>query len=248
MVKFDMFNGKRDDMRLVEKQLNKWYDDLIWCPSQCYYYFMHDDDMYCIYLRWRHQNPWTAEIIKCAEGDFNLNHESSIWKFIKIPYFEDCELEKLKEYIMARLDIITALWPHCEHHISLRLEDYKILPHEVREQVQKAILNLVVSNKLPERKIKTYHIGEIKGFDVLLQMEVRNYIECHKEELGIGDGLYINPDTVDITYISTPYKRNNARRFIFQRHFPPPHSDFLTNLFTLSSTIRRYFLFILSFR
>ena len=60
MVKFDMFNGKRDDMRLVEKQLNKWYDDLIWCPSQCYYYFMHDDDMYCINLRWRHQK-WRAD-------------------------------------------------------------------------------------------------------------------------------------------------------------------------------------------
>ena len=215
MVKFDMFNGKRDDMRLVEKQLNKWYDDLIWCPSQCYYYFMHDDDMYCIYLRWRHQNPWTAEIIKCAEGDFNLNHESSIWKFIKIPYFEDCELEKLKEYIMARLDIITALWPHCEHHISLRLEDYKILPHEVREQVQKTILNLVASNKLPGRKIKTHHIGEIKGFDVLLQMEVRDYIECHKEELGIGDGLYINPDTVDITVTNIKQVTDHANFYPF---------------------------------
>ena len=103
MAKFDMFNGKRDDMRLVEKQLNKWYDDLIWCPSQCYYYFMHDDDMYCIYLRWRHQNPWTAEIIKCAEGDFNLNHESSMWKFKIGDIVEVLEGRRLYTAIVAAL-------------------------------------------------------------------------------------------------------------------------------------------------
>lgn len=215
MAIFDMFNGKRDDMRLVEKRLNKWYDDLIWCPSQCYYYFMHKGDMYCIYLRWRHQDPWTAEIIKCAEGDFDLNDKTSIWKFIKIPYFEDYELEKLEEYIMARLDIITALWPHNEHHISLRLEDYKTLPSDVREQVMKTTHDLVASNELPVRKIKTHHVGEIKGFDMLLQMEVRDYIERNKEEIGIGDGLYINPDTADIIVTNTGKVTDHANFYPF---------------------------------
>ena len=214
MAKFDMFNGKRDETRMTEKQLNKWYDDLIWCPSQCYYYFMHDGDMFCIYLRWRHQNPWTAEIIKCAEGDFDLGYKTSIWKFIKIPYFEDLELEKLKEYIMARLDIIMTLWPHCEQHLSLRLEDYKTLPYDVRQQVQTIILGLVEANKLPERTIKTQHIGDVKAFDTLLQMEVRNYIEHHEDELGVGDGLYINPDTTDITV-------TNIENVIDRRNFYP---------------------------
>ena len=45
-----------------KRELNTWYDALLWCPSQCYYYFMHGCDMFCIYLRWRRQNPWTVEI------------------------------------------------------------------------------------------------------------------------------------------------------------------------------------------
>ena len=184
---------------MTEKQLNKWYDDLIWCPSQCYYYFMHRDDMFCIYLRWRHQDPWTAEIIKCAKSNFDLNYQTSIWKFIKIPYFEDYELEKLKEYIMSRLEIITALWPHCENHISLRIEEYKTLSEETRQQVLEMSQKLLDAQKPPMRKIKTHHVGNIKAFDMLIQMEVRDYIERHEEELGIGDGLYINPETADIT-------------------------------------------------
>ena len=104
---------------MKEKQLNKWYDELIWCPSQCYYYFMHNGDMYCIYLRWRHQDPWTADIIKCAEGDFYLNNQKATWKSIEIPYFKDSELDKLKEFIMSHLESILKkedkddimLWP-----------------------------------------------------------------------------------------------------------------------------------------
>lgn len=89
---------------MKEKQLNKWYDELIWCPSQCYYYFMHNGDMYCIYLRWRHQDPWTADIIKCAEGDYSLSSQTAIWKSIEIPFFKDSELDKLKEFVLSHLD------------------------------------------------------------------------------------------------------------------------------------------------
>ena len=58
---------------------------------------------------------------------------------------------------------------------------------------------LLDAQKPPMRKIKTHHVGNIKAFDMLIQMEVRDYIERHEEELGIGDGLYINPETADIT-------------------------------------------------
>lgn len=199
MAKFDMFNGNRGRTKSEDKQFNTWYDDLIWCPSQCYYYFMHDGEMFCIYLRWRHQDPWTAEIIKCANGDFDLHPDTSTWKFIKIPYFEDYELEKLKEFIMARLDIILTLWPHCEQNISLRIEEYKTLPVEIRQQVWQKTQALLDGCRPPIRRIKTHHVGEIKGFDMLLQMEVRDYIARHKDEIGVGDGIYINPETSDIT-------------------------------------------------
>lgn len=95
---------------MMEKQLNKWYNSLIWCPSQCYYYFIHDGDMYCIYLRWRHQDPWTAEIAKCADGDFSLDNPNTIWKSIDVPFFKDSELDKLKEFIISRLDDSLELW------------------------------------------------------------------------------------------------------------------------------------------
>ena len=124
------------------EELNKWYDDLIWCPSQCYYYFMHDGDMYCIYLRWRHDDPWTAEIIKCADSDFDLIYETCIWKYIKVPFFKDEELDNLKEYIMTHLNIIMALWPHYEREVSLKLEDLKMLPQDIRQQVQTMWLEL----------------------------------------------------------------------------------------------------------
>lgn len=43
------------------------------CPAQIYYYF-HDAGgrRWCIYLRWRHSDPWTAELVPCDES----------WKFI----------------------------------------------------------------------------------------------------------------------------------------------------------------------
>lgn len=37
MAKFDVFNGKIDEPLDSEKKLNTWYDDLLWCPSQCYF-------------------------------------------------------------------------------------------------------------------------------------------------------------------------------------------------------------------
>ena len=91
------------------KKLNMWYDDLLWCPSQCYYYFMHDEKMFCLYLRWRHCNPWTAEVIQCAEPDYNIDN-NSIRKPIEIPFFTDNELEKLKSYLTDRIDGIMELW------------------------------------------------------------------------------------------------------------------------------------------
>ncbi len=43
------------------------------CPAQIYYYF-HDVEgrRWCIYLRWRHSDPWTAELVRCDDS----------WEFI----------------------------------------------------------------------------------------------------------------------------------------------------------------------
>ena len=54
--------------------LNQWEIDLgHWCPAQLYYYFADDEGgRWCIYLRWRHEDPWTAELVRCNEN----------WEFI----------------------------------------------------------------------------------------------------------------------------------------------------------------------
>ena len=43
-----------------------FYENLIWCPSQIEYYFTDQETgkMYVAYLRWRHSDPWSAELIE----------------------------------------------------------------------------------------------------------------------------------------------------------------------------------------
>lgn len=61
----------------------EWLEDLIWCPSQLYCRFIDNltQRIYCIYLRWRHRDPWTAELIPCLP-DGKLNY-SERWEIIK---------------------------------------------------------------------------------------------------------------------------------------------------------------------
>ena len=66
-----------------------WEDDLIWCPSQCYYRFTYKGTSYIIYLRWRHDDPWTAELI---EGDFVGEH----WRYMDVGYHTESNWSGLK--------------------------------------------------------------------------------------------------------------------------------------------------------
>ena len=53
--------------------LYEWQRDLIRCPSQIYYYFKDSKTgkRYCIYLRWRHEDPWSADLVECtSQWDF----------------------------------------------------------------------------------------------------------------------------------------------------------------------------------
>ena len=84
------------------KTLNTWIDDLIWCPSQCYYsFYSKDGELLCLYLRWRHADPWTAELVPLNEVDFEFKHDG--WQSLDPPFFESTELDKLKEWSMKKL-------------------------------------------------------------------------------------------------------------------------------------------------
>lgn len=86
-----------------EIQINKWEDDLIWCPSQCYYYFYDKNGLLkCLYLRWRHRDPWIAELIPMEDGEFSSYGK---WKDLNPPFFKDSELDALKEWCLKKLKI-----------------------------------------------------------------------------------------------------------------------------------------------
>ena len=94
---------------MENEQLWTWLESLIWCPSQIYYFFTDQKTgkNYCIYLRWRHRDPWTAELIPC---DDKLEFDNySTWETIETPkiYTED----EYKELESDVLEIIKARFP-----------------------------------------------------------------------------------------------------------------------------------------
>ena len=80
-------------------KLRHWYEDLIWCPSQCYYYIKSEKgNYYCIYLRWRHRDPWTAELVECEDNwDFSIEKE---WEYLDIKDYKDSEYKKLEKEVL----------------------------------------------------------------------------------------------------------------------------------------------------
>lgn len=79
----------------------RWYDSLIGCPSQCYYYIKHKDSYYCIYLRWRHTDPWTANLIEFKDNI--LDFDTATWSPIYVDYWEEDQLEQVKEDAINRV-------------------------------------------------------------------------------------------------------------------------------------------------
>lgn len=91
---------------------DKWQNDLIWCPSQCYLEIWIEDTPYVIYLRWRHEDPWTLSLIEGATlTDFVLD-DAGVWiefeHFLPFTQFHDIELiqqyalQAVKEYFSTQ--------------------------------------------------------------------------------------------------------------------------------------------------
>lgn len=68
--------------------LNEFREDLIWCPSQIFYWFMVGSEMKLVYMRWRWSDPWKIGLCKIKDAN-NPND----WRY------EDSEILDLgKEY------------------------------------------------------------------------------------------------------------------------------------------------------
>jgi ribA/ribD-fused uncharacterized protein len=80
---------------------HKWHDSLIWCPSQCYYTFEDKSgNPRLLYLRWRHSDPWQAEVYQ-----FNEDGSECWGDYIDLdpPFFKDTELDELKAWCLEKI-------------------------------------------------------------------------------------------------------------------------------------------------
>jgi hypothetical protein len=78
----------------------KWFDDLIWCPSQCYGHLHWQGVDYILYLRWRWDDPWQGHIVKNARDSHSMHLAEAVWSEDLFEewglFFRDEELEQAK--------------------------------------------------------------------------------------------------------------------------------------------------------
>jgi hypothetical protein len=79
----------------METKKQQWKEDLIMYPSQCYCYFEADSMQYCIYLRWRGGDPWTAQLVPLLpNGRFGNYLE---WEFLDVSDYVHDEYKNLEK-------------------------------------------------------------------------------------------------------------------------------------------------------
>lgn len=98
--------------------VSKWeehafFEEMIWCPSQIYYYFTDpaDGQMYVVYCRWRWSDPWTIELVKVANPKNPKNWDWSLGStcLLSDKGYKDEEYKKMEEDI---LDCLKVKFPH----------------------------------------------------------------------------------------------------------------------------------------
>ena len=87
--------------------LNEFYEDLIWCPSQIYYWFMVGSEMKLVYMRWRWSDPWSIELCNVKDpsnpNDWSFDGSETIDLGKEYKDSEYQEMEKdLILYLMKR--------------------------------------------------------------------------------------------------------------------------------------------------
>ena len=89
---------------VTTRGLNEFHEDLIWCPSQIYYWFKDGEDIRVVYMRWRWSDPWEIELCKVRDPE-NLDS----WNF------DDAEIINLgrdykdSEYMDMEKDLVDYL-------------------------------------------------------------------------------------------------------------------------------------------
>ena len=79
---------------MKEVDTPRWDNDLIMCPSQCYCYFEAEGQKFCIYLRWRHDDPWTAQLVP-VDGNGQFIYDGR-WPYLDVPDYVHDGYENLQ--------------------------------------------------------------------------------------------------------------------------------------------------------
>jgi hypothetical protein len=94
-----------------------WINDLIKCPSQCFCSFWVNNIIhYCIYLRWRWNDPWTCELVRLDdECDF-----SDDWKRLDVKDYSHDEYLSLQE---EALEVVKSMFNNIKFDSETYIKD-----------------------------------------------------------------------------------------------------------------------------
>jgi hypothetical protein len=80
-------------MRKLFQIKSDWVDSMMWCPSQCWLKILYKGHRWTLYLRWRWEDPWSADLIQ----GWDTTATKKRWEELRIPFFIDEEVDKCKE-------------------------------------------------------------------------------------------------------------------------------------------------------
>ena len=115
----------------------EFLEDIIYCPSQIYFYFRDGDNVYCLYIRQRHGDT-TAQLVSCyGSGDFiyeglgpdiELSRDYDIeGKSYESEEAEEQEIIAIEKDCLARLRVMFPDTPFPEHPNRRRGRGYRRL-------------------------------------------------------------------------------------------------------------------------
>lgn len=97
--------------------IDVWRDELLGCPSQCYYHTQKDGSDYVLYLRWRNNDPWQGHVFKGAKSQmdvFDEETERSSNLFEENRFFFDADhLEEAKTKLIELFTLQTLFRKSC---------------------------------------------------------------------------------------------------------------------------------------
>ena len=111
---------------MEQPKLYTFIEDLLWCPSQIYYYFISNNKKFCIYLRWRYRDPWTAYLVECEDNWEFCNKD---WKRIELNKdYKDEEYKELEEDVLNKLSSMFPCinFPYNSEDITLQFDEEDI--------------------------------------------------------------------------------------------------------------------------